>query len=450
MINPSVFKAYDVRGLYPSEITEEVFYQLGRAFVAYLGPGKYAVTRDMRVSSPSLTKAFIDGAVKQGGTIIDYGMLGTDQMYFAVAADDLDGGAQVTASHNPGQYNGCKMVRKEAFPLSGDAGIKEMKEMILAGSIPAPPASPGTVEQRQVLDRYVEHVMSFVDERAIKPCNVVLDAGSGVAGIVAPPLFDRLPCKTTRLCFEVDGTFPNHEANPLIEENRRDITAEVVNQKADIGIAWDGDADRCFFLDGTGEFIAGDFVTALLAENILLKHPGETIIYDVRASYAVKDVVARYGGKALMNRVGHAFIKRRMREENGIFGGEVTGHYYFRDNFYADNGFIPALMILELMSKKNLSLRDLLKPLREKYFISGEINTTVASMDVAATKIAELRTRYADGNPYDLDGVSAEYPDWHFNVRQSNTEPLLRLNLEGLTPEIMEKRRDELLDIIRG
>jgi len=450
MINPSVFKAYDVRGLYPSEITEEVFYQLGRAFVAYLGPGKYAVTRDMRVSSPSLTKAFIDGAVKQGGTIIDYGMLGTDQMYFAVAADDLDGGAQVTASHNPGQYNGCKMVRKEAFPLSGDAGIKEMKEMILAGSIPAPPASPGTVEQRQVLDRYVEHVMSFVDERAIKPCNVVLDAGSGVAGIVAPPLFDRLPCKTTRLCFEVDGTFPIHEANPLIEENRRDITAEVVNQKADIGIAWDGDADRCFFLDGTGEFIAGDFVTALLAENILLKHPGETIIYDVRASYAVKDVVARYGGKALMNRVGHAFIKRRMREENGIFGGEVTGHYYFRDNFYADNGFIPALMILELMSKKNLSLRDLLKPLREKYFISGEINTTVASMDVAATKIAELRTRYADGNPYDLDGVSAEYPDWHFNVRQSNTEPLLRLNLEGLTPEIMEKRRDELLDLIRG
>lgn len=450
MINPSVFKAYDVRGLYPSEITEEVFYQLGRAFVAYLGPGKYAVTRDMRVSSPSLTKAFIDGAVKQGGTIIDYGMLGTDQMYFAVAADDLDGGAQVTASHNPGQYNGCKMVRKEAFPLSGDAGIKEMKEMILAGSIPAPPASPGTIEQRQVLDRYVEHVMSFVDERAIKPCNVVLDAGSGVAGIVAPLLFDRLPCKTTRLCFEVDGTFPNHEANPLIEENRRDITAEVVNQKADIGIAWDGDADRCFFLDGTGEFIAGDFVTALLAENILLKHPGETIIYDVRASYAVKDVVARYGGKALMNRVGHAFIKRRMREENGIFGGEVTGHYYFRDNFYADNGFIPALMILELMSKKNLSLRDLLKPLREKYFISGEINTTVASMDVAATKIAELRTRYADGNPYDLDGVSAEYPDWHFNVRQSNTEPLLRLNLEGRTPEIMEKRRDELLDIIRG
>jgi phosphomannomutase len=450
MFNPAVFKAYDIRGLYPSEITEDLFHQLGRAFVAYLGPGTYAVTRDMRVSSPSLTKAFVDGAVLQGGRIIDYGLLGTDQMYFAVAADGLDGGAQITASHNPGEYNGCKMVRKEAFPLSGEAGIKEMKEMIFAGSIPAPPASSGSVERREIMARYVEHVLSFVDEQTIKPFNVVLDAGSGVAGIVAPRLFDRLPCETTRLCFEVDGTFPNHEANPLIEENRRDITAAVVQQQADIGIAWDGDADRCFFLDGTGEFIAGDFITALLAEAILLKHPGETIIYDVRASYAVKDVVARYGGRALMNRVGHAFIKRRMREENAIFGGEVTGHYYFRENFYADNGFIPALMILELMSKKGQSLRDLLKPLREKYFISGEINTKVASMDVADRKIQELKRVYARAKPYDLDGVSAEFDDWHFNVRQSNTEPLLRLNLEGLTPEIMERRRDEVLAIIRS
>jgi phosphomannomutase len=450
MFNASVFKAYDVRGLYPSEITEELFHQLGRAFVAYLGPGTYAVTRDMRVSSPALTRAFVDGAVRQGGTIIDYGLLGTDQMYYAVAADALDGGAQITASHNPGEYNGCKMVRKEAFPLSGEAGIKEMKEMILARSIPAAPATPGTVRTREIMDRYVEHVLSFVDEQSITPFNVVLDAGSGVAGLVAPKLFDRLPCRTTRLCFDVDGTFPNHEANPLIEENRRDITAAVIRETADIGIAWDGDADRCFFLDGTGEFIAGDFITALLAEAILLKHPGETIIYDVRASYAVKDIVAKYGGRALMNRVGHAFIKRRMREENGIFGGEVTGHYYFRDNFYADNGFIPALMILELMSKKGQSLRDLLKPLREKYFISGEINTKVASMDVANRKIEELKRVYATANPYDLDGVSAEFADWHFNVRQSNTEPLLRLNLEGLTPEIMEKRRDEVLAIIRG
>ncbi len=449
-IDPDVFKAYDVRGLYPEEITEALFRQLGRAFVAHLGPGRFAVTRDMRLSSPSLTEAFIEGVNAQGGDVIDYGLAGTDQMYFAVAADGLDGGAQITASHNPKQYNGCKLVKRDAFPLSGESGIKEMKEMILSGALPPTAGTPGSRERGDMLGRYVGHVMSFIEEEIIKPFKVVLDAGSGVAGIVAPLLFDRLPCKTTRLCFEVDGTFPNHEANPLIEENRRDITAQVVQDSADVGIAWDGDADRCFFLDGTGEFIAGDFITALLAEAFLMRHPGSTIIYDVRASYAVKDIVARYGGRALMNRVGHAFIKRRMREEDAIFGGEVTGHYYFRDNFYADNGFIPALLILELMSKKGQSLRDLLKPLREKYFISGEINTKVASMEVAAAKIETLAREYKQGNVYQIDGVSAEFDDWHFNVRLSNTEPLLRLNLEGLTPEIMERRRDEVLGIIRS
>ncbi|MGE3885357.1 MAG: phosphomannomutase/phosphoglucomutase [Vicinamibacterales bacterium] len=449
-INPAVFKAYDVRGIYPTEVTADLFHQLGRAFVAYLGPGRYAVSRDMRTSSPELAGAFIEGARLQGGDVVDYGLMGTDMLYYAVAADGLGGGAQITASHNPGEYNGCKMVKREAFPLSGESGIKEMKEMILAGAIPAPPATPGSIEKRDVLDRYTAHVMGFIDASIIKPFNVVLDAGSGIAGLVAPPLFDRLPCRTTRLCFEVDGTFPNHEANPLIEENRQDITAKVIELAADAGIAWDGDADRCFFLDGTGEFIAGDFITALLAESFLMKHPGSTIIYDVRASYAVKDIVAAYGGRALMNRVGHAFIKRRMREEDAIFGGEVTGHYYFRDNFYADNGFIPALLILELMSKKGLSLRDLLKPLRERYFISGEINTRVPSMDVVPEKIAALRREYAHGHVYELDGISVEFDDWHFNVRASNTEPLLRLNLEGTTPEIMEKRRDEVLAVIRG
>jgi phosphomannomutase len=448
-INPEVFKAYDVRGIYPTEVTADLFHQLGRAFVAYLGPGRYAVARDMRTSSPELAAAFIDGVLLQGGDVIDYGLMGTDQMYYAVAADDLDGGAMVTASHNPGHYNGCKMVKRDAFPLSGEAGIKEMKEMILAGAIPDSSGARGTHEQRTVLDRYTDHVMGFIDPAVIKPFAVVLDAGSGIAGLVAPPLFDRLPCRTTRLCFEVDGTFPNHEANPLIEENRRDITAKVVEVGADAGIAWDGDADRCFFLDGTGEFIAGDFITALLAESFLMRQPGSTIIYDVRASFAVKDLVAHYGGRALMNRVGHAFIKRRMREEDAIFGGEVTGHYYFKDNFYADNGFIPALLILELMSKKGLSLRDLLKPLRERYFISGEINTKVPSMDVVPKKIEALAKAYGHGHVYRLDGISVEFDDWHFNVRASNTEPLLRLNLEGTTPEIMERRRDEVLGIIR-
>jgi phosphomannomutase len=448
--NPSVFKAYDVRGLYPEEITEDLFRHLGRALIAYLGPGRIAVTRDMRLSSPSLTAAFIEGAVAQGGQVIDYGLAGTDMMYFAVAADGLDGGAQVTASHNPKQYNGCKMVKREAFPLSGDSGIREMKEMLLGGTLPPPPSMPGSLTTAEILDRYVRHVTSFIDPSIIAPLNVVLDAGSGVGGFIAPPLFDQLPCRTTRLCFEVDGTFPNHEANPLIEDNRRDITERVIAERADAGIAWDGDGDRCFFLDGAGEFIAGDFVTALLAEAFLIKYPGSTVVYDVRASYAVKDMVAKYGGRAVMNRVGHAFIKARMREQDAIFGGEVTGHYYFRDNFYADNGFIPALLMLELMSKKGQSMRDLLKPLREKYFISGEINTAVASMDVVAGKIEALAREYSHGNVYRLDGISAEFDDWHFNVRPSNTEPLLRLNLEGLTPEIMERRRDEVLGIIRG
>jgi phosphomannomutase len=292
--------------------------------------------------------------------------------------------------------------------------------------------------------------MGFIDPSAIRPLNVVLDAGSGMAGLIAPKLFDRLPCRTTKLCFTIDGRFPNHEANPLIEENRRDIVERVVAERADIGIAWDGDADRCFFIDGAGEFISGDFVTALLAEAFLMKHPGASIIYDLRASYAIKDIVSQYGGTSLMNRVGHAFFKRRMRETNAIFGGEVTGHYYFRDNFYADNGFIPALLMLELMSKKGKSLQELVAPLAQKYFISGEINTKLASMDAVAPKLDEIAARYADGHQYRLDGLSVEYPDWHFNVRPSNTEPLLRLNLEATTPDRMAAKRDEVLGVIRS
>jgi phosphomannomutase len=292
--------------------------------------------------------------------------------------------------------------------------------------------------------------MSFIDPSLIRPFNVVLDAGSGMGGLVAPKLFERLPCRTTRLCFDIDGRFPNHEANPLIEENRRDIVERVIAEKADIGIAWDGDADRCFFIDGTGEFVPGDFVTALLAEAFLMRHPGASVVYDLRASYAVRDIVGKYGGTALMNRVGHAFIKQRMRESQAIFGGEVTGHYYFRDNFFADNGFIPALLMLELMSKKGASLHELLRPLNARYFISGEINTKLASMDLVPAKVDQLAAKYADAKQYMLDGISIEYPDWHCNVRPSNTEPLLRLNLEGKTPELMAAKRDEVIAVIRS
>jgi phosphomannomutase len=450
-INPSIFKAYDIRGLYPQEVNEDAARLVARGFVAYLEATRIAVSRDMRVSSPSMAAAFIEGARAQGADVIDYGMMGTDMLYYAVARDGLDGGVQITASHNPKEYNGIKMVRREAFPLSGDAGIGDIRDMIAGDRLPPPAPKPGALTQRNVVDDYVTHVLSFIDPSIVTPFKVVLDAGNGIAGMVAPRLFAHIPTRTlTTLCFEVDGTFPNHEANPLIEENRRDITERVIEEKADIGIAWDGDADRCFFIDGAGEFIAGDFITALLAEAFLIKHPGAKIVYDVRASYAVKDTAARYGSEALMNRVGHAFFKRRMREENAIFGGEVTGHYYFRDNFYADNGFIPALLILELMSRKGQTLRELLEPLRRRYFISGEINTKVGDMRTAQQKIDALAAKYQGGRVYTMDGISAEFPDWHFNVRGSNTEPLLRLNLEATTQEVMNAKRDEVLAFIRS
>jgi phosphomannomutase len=449
-LNPDIFKAYDIRGTYPDQIDEKGARAIGAAFVTYLKARQIAVGRDMRLSSPSLAAAFIEGATEQGADVVDYGMIATDMLYFAVARGGHDGGVQVTASHNPKQYNGMKMVRREAFPLSGEEGITEIREMIAAGTTPPPAARRGQVTRNDTLDAYIDHVASFIDSSVIKPFNVVLDAGSGMGGLVAPKLFDRLPCRTTRLCFTIDGSFPNHEANPLIEENRRDIVDRVVADQADIGIAWDGDADRCFFIDGSGEFISGDFITALLAEAFLLKHPGSTIVYDLRASYAVKDMVAKYGGTSLMNRVGHAFFKRRMRETNAIFGGEVTGHYYFRDNFYADNGFIPALLILELMSKKGQSLHQLVEPLRRRYFISGEINTKLPSMAAVPAKLEAIALHYANGHQYTLDGISVEYPEWHFNVRPSNTEPLLRLNLEAKTDALMAEKRDEVLGLIRA
>jgi phosphomannomutase len=449
-MNPDIFKAYDVRGVYPSELDETVFRDIGRAFVTYLNASRIAVGRDMRLSSPSLSQAFIDGARSQGADVVDYGMIATDMLYYGVATDDVDGGAQITASHNPKQYNGAKMVGRGNVPLSGDEGISDIRDMIGAGRIPASSGKSGNLTQRSLLDGYIKHVLSFIDPKIIKPFRVVLDAGCGMGGLVAPPLFSALPCKTEELCFTIDGTFPTHEANPLIEENRRDIVAKVIADKAEIGIAWDGDADRCFFIDEDGEFISGDFVTALLSEAFLLKEPGATVVYDLRASHAVKDVAAKYGGKAVMNRVGHAFFKGRMRELNAVFGGEVTGHYYFRDNFYCDNGFIPALLILELMSKKGRSLKQLLEPLRERYFISGEINTRMATMAEVEAKLNAIEARYKDAHIYRLDGISIEYPDWHFNVRPSNTEPLLRLNLEAATDAQMQEKREEVLSIIRG
>lgn len=446
-IDPSIFKAYDVRGIHPTQLDGEVARRIGRAFVDYLGARRIAVGRDVRTSSPEVAGAFIRGARSQGCDVLDVGTVGTDVLYYAVASRDLDGGVIVTASHNPKEYNGLKMVRRGALALSGDAGIKEIREAVMAGRFADDPEPRGALETQAILDDYVRHCLGFIDSARVPRLKVVFDAGNGMGSVAARELFARLPLERIEMFFEPDGTFPNHPPDPLEEHNRRDLVARVRAEGADLGIAWDGDADRCFFIDDAGEFVPGDFVTAILGEAFCLKQPGARIIYDVRASRAVPERVAAAGGTALVNRVGHAFIKHRMREENAVFGGEVSGHFYFRDNWYADNGMIPALLLLEMLGLRGARLSELLRPLRERYHISGEINSRVGDVPAA---LRRLRERYADGRLTELDGLSVDYDDWHFNVRPSNTEPLLRLNLEADTRAAMERRRDEVLAVVRA
>jgi phosphomannomutase len=446
-IEPGIFKAYDIRGITPHQLDPEVARRIGRAFVDYLGVKRIAVGRDARLSSPDLAAAFIRGVRSQGCAVVDIGVVGTDMLYFYVARHGLQGGAIITASHNPKEWNGIKMVREGALALSGDAGIKEIKEALLAGRFAddPPPAAPEP-EPARISDDYAQHCLSFIDAPALRPARAVMDAANGMGSIGAQAIFPRLPVTMIPMYFELDGTFPNHPADPLIEENRREIMERVPREKADLGIAWDGDADRCFFVDDTGRFVPGDFVTALLGVQFCRKDPGARIVYDVRASRAVAELVREAGGVPIMHRVGHAFMKKRMRDENAAFGGEVSGHFYFRDNWYADNGMIPALLMLELIGREGRRLSEILAPIRAKYHISGEVNSRVADVDAAVRRIEE---RYRDARITRLDGISVDYDDWHFNVRPSNTEPLLRLNLEAKSERDMERRRDEVLALIR-
>jgi phosphomannomutase len=368
-------------------------------------------------------------------------------LYYFVARHQLEGGAIVTASHNPKEWNGIKMVRQGALALSGDAGIKEIREWLVAGRYADVPPPTGALSHASPRDDYARHCLAFVDEKAIPRLKVVLDAANGMGAVGASAVFARLPVETVRMYFELDGTFPNHPADPLLEENRRDVVARVRSEGADLGIAWDGDADRCFFVDDEGEYVPGDFVTAILGAGFARREPGAKVVYDVRASRAVPDMVRAAGGVPLVNRVGHAFMKKRMRDERAAFGGEVSGHFYFRENWYADNGMIPALLVLEMLGRERRRLSEILAPLRARYHISGEINSRVNDVGRALARIEE---RHADGRVSRLDGVSVDYDDWHFNVRPSNTEPLLRLNLEAATRAAMERRRDELLALIRG
>jgi len=449
VLDPKVFKAYDVRAIYPDELDEAGAHAIGRAYVEEFEPRRIAVGRDMRLSAPAMSDAVMRGAAEAGADVLDLGVVGTEMVYFAVGDLGLDGGIAVTASHNPKEYTGMKIVRRGALPVGGDSGLLDIRSRAVGkGSDPVKGQTLGEVTRHDIWPAYVDRVLSFIDVSGLKPLRVVVDAANGMAGAMLMPVLERLPIEAVGCFFEPDGSFPNHEPNPLLPENREFIVRETLDEQADLGAAFDGDADRCFFVDDEGEFVPGDFATALLAESILEKEPGAKIIYDVRASWAVPETIERAGGIPLVNRVGHAYIKHRMREESAAFGGEVSGHYYFRDFSQADSGVVPFLLMLELISRKNAKLSEILVPYRDRYFITGELNTPVA--DVALT-LQELKERFgAEGRVSHLDGISVDADDWHMNVRPSNTEPLLRLNLEARTRELMEHKRNEVLEVIRS
>jgi phosphomannomutase len=452
---PEIFKAYDIRGVYGDDLDAGTAHQIGRSFARVIGALEDKPTsqlslglgRDMRLTAPEMAAAYRDGMVAEGATVLDAGQVGTEMLYFLVGSRELDGGLMCTASHNPKRYTGAKLVGRGALALSGDAGLAEVRDRIADG-LGDPAGAPGSVTDVDVYSDFQAAALGFIDAGAIKPLKVVVDGGNGMAGPMVGPLLEQLGLELSEAYFTPDGNFPDHEPNPMLPENREFIMGEVIRRGADLGIAWDGDADRCFFIDETGRFVDGDFLTALMSESMIEKNPGATVLFDVRASRAVADTAARVGGKALMNRVGHAFFKTRMRSEGAVFGGEVSGHYYFRDFYCADSGTLPALLILELLSARSATMSQLLEPYRSTYFISGEINTEVSDQQGKLDAIAD---RYRGGRRTDLDGISIDYDDWHFNVRSSNTEPLLRLCLESLrSPEHMAEKRDEVLGLIRS
>jgi phosphomannomutase len=447
-VNPGIFKAYDIRGIYPSDLNEEAAYLIGRAFVTFLGASKVIVGRDMRTSGPAMFEAVARGITDQGADVADIGMVSTDQYYFACATLGLPG-MMVTASHNPKEYSGFKMVRQMPFLLSGDEGIQDLRRLVESEAFPEP-ARKGEIVQHDFKEPFIQKVLSLIDVESLRDRNlkVIADTGNGMVGPILGEIFSRLPIQFEGMYLDPDGTLPNHGLDPLQPENRAELQARVPAEGFDIGFLFDGDGDRFFAVDDRGEFISGDFLTAMMGQYMLEKYPGAKILYDVRASWAVPDLITAKGGAPLMERVGHAFIKQRMAREDAVYAGEVTGHYYFKDFFYADSGIIPALLLMEMLAKRNAKMSDLLKELEAKYFISGEINSKVS--DVKA-KLAELAERYGDGTIERMDGVSVSYDSWHFNVRGSNTEPLIRLNLESIaSPEEMAAKRDEVLAIIRG
>lgn len=449
-VNAGIFKSYDIRGIYGQDLFDNTAEAVAKALVQYLKPTTIIVGRDGRVSGPALRDAMVKGFTDLGVNVIDIGTISTDMYYYACAEKKLPG-VMITASHNPKEYNGFKMVKKIPYLLSGDEGINELKEIIANDNFPSPAQKSGTVVSEDVMDSYINRIISLIPStQTLKKFKVVVDTSNGMVGPSFSRLAKYLPNLTViPMYFEVDGTFPNHGGDPLVAENRKELEQRVVSEEADLGFAFDPDGDRFFCIDKLGRFVSGDFMTAFLSRYFLLNKPGSSIVYDIRASYAVPDIINSLGGKALFNKVGHSFIKKRMMDENAIFGGEVSGHYYFADFYYCDSGLAPMMFLIDLLSKSDISLDQMVDELSRKYFISGEINTKNVNSQNVFLKLQDKYGKLSQ-ETLNIDGISMKFDNWHFNVRASNTEPLVRLNLEATSQSLMEQKRDEVLAIIRS
>ncbi|MEW6196315.1 MAG: phosphomannomutase/phosphoglucomutase [Bacteroidota bacterium] len=444
----SSFKAYDIRGKVPSELNVELAYKIGRTLVKFLGCKSVVIGRDVRKSSPELAQALSNGLTDAGSDVFDLGLCGTEMIYFGTPFLNADGGVMITASHNPPEYNGLKFVKRGSVPMGYDAGLNEIEKMILQNDLGEATPQKGKVIGKDIMNEFIDSLQKFYKAEKIKPLKVVVNAGNGCVGPALDLLEKFLPVELIKVFHEPDSNFPNGVPNPLLPENRQPTIDAIKKHNADLGVAWDGDYDRCFFFDEEGNFIEGYYIVALLAKSILKTNPGEKIIHDPRLTWNTIEEVEKANGKAVLSKSGHAFIKQKMREVNGIYGGEMSAHHYFRDNFYSDSGLIPFVLILQLMSDENAKLSTLVGEMVKAYPCSGEINSTIAD---PAGKIKEIKEKYSDGIINELDGVSVEYPDWRFNVRMSNTEPLIRLNVEARNDEkLMQAKTEELLNFIRN
>ena len=442
------FKAYDIRGKVPTELNTDLAYKIGLTFGRYLKAKKIVIGRDVRKSSTELSKALANGLTDYGIDVIDIGLCGTEMIYYAVPALDADGGIMITASHNPPEYNGMKFVKRNSVPVGYDSGLKEIEHEILNGDLPKVSAKKGKVINKDVMADFINNLKNFYDPNKIKPLKVVVNAGNGCAGLALNELEKFLPVKMIKVFFEPDAEFPNGVPNPLLPENRQASVDAVISNNANLGVAWDGDYDRCFFFDEKGNFIEGYYIVGLLAKSILKKHPGEKIVHDPRLTWNTLEVVKKSGGIPVQSVSGHAFIKQKMREVNAVYGGEMSAHHYFRENSYADSGMIPFLLILQLISEEDKPLSQLVEEMIKAYPCSGEINSKIED---PAQKLIEMEKKYSGGKTDHLDGLSVEYDTWRFNLRISNTEPIIRLNVESRGDvKLMEEKTDELLKAIRS